>query len=297
MRSAGRSWPPLLAVASRRCPCRARSSQGDLQRHVALRVPPRSRARSRSTGSGPASEAKAFGKRDQGVQQGSTRTCKVNYKPVGNNVPTVLATAIAGGHPPDMADIAQPGLVKQFADAGPAEADRVTRSRRSRRTSLPSWQQLGTFNGKLYALVFKAANKSLRLVQRARLQDRRRDGAEDAGRSFLKAAKTLQGVGHAGLLDRRRRRLDAHRPVREHLPAHVRGRRSTTPLSAHKIKWTDTSVTTALKTMAQVLGDTSNMAGGTSGALAVRLQRLGHERVRVAAQGRDRASRATSSPA
>ena len=34
---------------------------------------------------------------------------KVNYKPVGNNVPTVLATAIAGGHPPDMADIAQPG--------------------------------------------------------------------------------------------------------------------------------------------------------------------------------------------
>src|SRR5690348_3142532 len=39
----------------------------------------------------------------------------VNYKPVGNNVPTVLATAIAGGHPPDMADIAQPGLVKQFA--------------------------------------------------------------------------------------------------------------------------------------------------------------------------------------
>src|SRR5213595_4004533 len=41
---------------------------------------------------------------------------KVNYKPVGNNVPTVLATAIAGGHPPDMADIAQPGFVKQLAD-------------------------------------------------------------------------------------------------------------------------------------------------------------------------------------
>src|SRR5205823_5513857 len=29
---------------------------------------------------------------------------KVNYKPVGNNLPTVLATAVAGGHPPDMAD-------------------------------------------------------------------------------------------------------------------------------------------------------------------------------------------------
>ena len=43
---------------------------------------------------------------------------KVNYKPVGNNLPTVLATAVAGGHPPDMADIAQPGLVKQLAEQG-----------------------------------------------------------------------------------------------------------------------------------------------------------------------------------
>ena len=61
-----------------------------------------------STGSGPgprrrpsAKVIKAFNKVYPNV--------KVNYKPVGNNVPTVLATAIAGGHPPDMADIAQPG--------------------------------------------------------------------------------------------------------------------------------------------------------------------------------------------
>ena len=38
-------------------------------------------------------------------------------------------------------------------------------------------------------------------------------------------------------------------------------------LTQHKIKWTDPSVKKALKTMAQVLGDTANIAGGTSGAL------------------------------
>ena len=38
-------------------------------------------------------------------------------------------------------------------------------------------------------------------------------------------------------------------------------------LSQHKIKWTDPTVTTALKTMAKIIGDTSNLAGGTSGAL------------------------------
>jgi alpha-glucoside transport system substrate-binding protein len=38
-------------------------------------------------------------------------------------------------------------------------------------------------------------------------------------------------------------------------------------LTEHKIKWTDASVATALKTMAQVVGDTPNLAGGTSGSL------------------------------
>src|SRR6266699_613039 len=42
----------------------------------------------------------------------------VHYNPTGNNTPTVLATTIAGGHPPDMADIAQPGLIKQLAQQG-----------------------------------------------------------------------------------------------------------------------------------------------------------------------------------
>jgi alpha-glucoside transport system substrate-binding protein len=38
-------------------------------------------------------------------------------------------------------------------------------------------------------------------------------------------------------------------------------------LSAHTIKWTAPSVATALKTMRQVIGDSNNLTGGTSGAL------------------------------
>src|SRR5262249_39076741 len=38
-------------------------------------------------------------------------------------------------------------------------------------------------------------------------------------------------------------------------------------LSAHKIKWTDPSVLAALRTMGQIIGNSSNLAGGTSGAL------------------------------
>src|SRR5205085_11930655 len=38
-------------------------------------------------------------------------------------------------------------------------------------------------------------------------------------------------------------------------------------LSDHKVKWTDSSVIKALTIMGKVLGDTSNIAGGASGAI------------------------------
>ena len=42
----------------------------------------------------------------------------VKYNPVGDNLPTVLSTAVQGGNPPDIAAIAQVGLLSQFAKAG-----------------------------------------------------------------------------------------------------------------------------------------------------------------------------------
>ena len=59
------------------------------------------------------------GRGANGVREGDRRSTsrsnvKVSYTSKGNNIPTVLATAIAGGNPPDIADVAQPGLVKQF---------------------------------------------------------------------------------------------------------------------------------------------------------------------------------------
>src|SRR5881296_3221912 len=62
-------------------------------------------------------EQKSF----QAVIAGFNKTypnVKVSYTSAGNNTPTVLATAIQGGHPPDIAAIGQPALVKQFAQKG-----------------------------------------------------------------------------------------------------------------------------------------------------------------------------------
>src|SRR5215208_5967100 len=40
----------------------------------------------------------------------------IKYTSAGKNTPTVLSTAIAGGNPPDLAAVGQPGLVKQFSE-------------------------------------------------------------------------------------------------------------------------------------------------------------------------------------
>jgi ABC-type glycerol-3-phosphate transport system substrate-binding protein len=188
----------------------------------------------------------------------------VKYKPVGNDLPTVLATAVAGGHPPDMADIAQPGTVKQFAQQGKLKP--ITYANKTISANFaPAWKQLGTFNGKMYALVFKAANKSLVWYNVPAFKTA---GVKPpkTWTQLLAAAKVLKSSGTPAfsiggadgwtLTD-----------LFENIYLRTFGPAKYAALSAHKIKWTDSSVATALKTMAQVVGDTANVAGGTSGAL------------------------------
>ena len=209
------------------------------------------------------SEATAFGKVIKAFNQ-QYPNVKINYKPVGNNVPTVLATAIAGGHPPDMADIAQPGLVKQLAQQGHLKPITYAKSVISANFA-PAWSKLGTFNGKLYALVFKASNKSL-LWYNVPAYKAAGVKAPKTWSQLLSDAKTLKASGTPAysiggadgwtLTD-----------LFENIYLRTYGPAKYDALTAHKIKWTDPTVTKALKTMGQVLGDTGNLAGGTSGAL------------------------------
>jgi alpha-glucoside transport system substrate-binding protein len=210
-----------------------------------------------------AGEAKAFGNVIAAFNKVYPKV-HVNYKPVGNNVPTVLATAIAGGHPPDMADIAQPGLIKQLAQQGHLKAITYAKSTMASNFAA-SWLQLGTFSGKLYALPFKVSNKSLYwynvpAFKTAGVKPPKTWAQLVAAAKTLKASGTpaysLCGASGWTLTD-----------MFENIYLRTFGLAKYNLLTAHKIKWTDASVATALKTMAQVVGDTSNLAGGTSGSL------------------------------
>src|SRR3954469_24782801 len=83
----------------------------------------------------------------------------VKYRPVGDEIPTVLSTAVQGGNPPDLAAVPQPGLVKDFAQRNELKPIDYAKSTIDDNFSEGA-QKVATINGKLYGVLFKAANKS-----------------------------------------------------------------------------------------------------------------------------------------
>jgi alpha-glucoside transport system substrate-binding protein len=189
---------------------------------------------------------------------------KVSFTSAGNNVPTVLSTAIAGGKPPDMADIAQPALVKQFASQGHLKPIDYAKGAIASNYG-PTGVALGTVKGHLYGLFWKASNKSevwynVKAFKNAGVKPPK------TWPQLLAAAKTIRGSG-----------LPAYAiggsegwtltDLFENIYLRTAGPAKYDALTDHRIKWTDASVKTALKTMAQVIGDTGNIPGGAAGAL------------------------------
>jgi hypothetical protein len=188
----------------------------------------------------------------------------VKYQSAGDNLPTVLGTAIEGGHPPDMAAIAQPGLIKQFQEKGAAKP--IDWLKPTLDTNYPAdFEKLGTIDGHLYDFVFKGANKStvwynVAAFKAAGVQ------APKTWDDFVKAASTVKASGTPAfslggadgwtLTD-----------LFENIYLRQAGADKYDALTNHTIKWTDPSVKTALATMAKIFSDTSNIAGGKSGAL------------------------------
>jgi alpha-glucoside transport system substrate-binding protein len=188
----------------------------------------------------------------------------IKYTSAGNNIPTVLSTAVQGGNPPDLADVAQPGLVTEFQERGALQPMEFARSVIEQNFG-PSGAELGEIEGKLYGLLFKASNKSTVWYNNSAFQNA---GVEPAKTwpELLQDAKTIHASG-----------LPAYSiggsegwtltDLFENIYLRQAGADKYDQLSTHEIPWTDPSVKAALTTMAQIFGDTPNLVGGTSGAL------------------------------
>ncbi len=185
----------------------------------------------------------------------------VRYTSAGDNVPTVVGTAVEGGNPPDIATIAQPGLIREFQQKGAARPIDYVNATLEQNYS-PDLVELGTIDGKLYSFVFKGANKSTVWFNVSALGDA---GVEppQTWDEFLTAGRTLKASGVPAyaiggsdgwpLTD-----------LFENIYLREAGPEKYDQLTDHRIPWTDASVRSALRTMAQVLSDTSNLTGRVS---------------------------------
>jgi hypothetical protein len=208
-------------------------------------------------------EQTAFAKVIKGFNQQFPKV-KVNYNPVGNNLPTVLATAVQAGNPPDMADIAQPGFMKQLAQQHHLKPITYAKTAVTKNFG-KAWVKLGSVGTKLYAVVYKAANKSTLWYN---VPDFKQAGvkAPHTWKQLLSDAKTLKAAGIPAysmcgasgwtLTD-----------IFENIYLRTFGPAKYNALTVHKIKWTDKTVTKALTEMKQIIGDSANLAGGRAGAV------------------------------
>jgi alpha-glucoside transport system substrate-binding protein len=203
----------------------------------------------------------------QAVLDGFKEKCPdvtVKYNPAGDNIVTVLATAVQGGNPPDLATIAQPGTIKEYAERGeikPIDFAKDTITQNYSQSNV----ELGTFDGKLYSFLFKGANKSTVWYNVPVFQDA---GVEPPKTwdEFLAAAQTVKdsgvpaySIGGADgwtLTD-----------LFENIYIRMAGPEKYDQLATHDIPWTDQSVKDALTEMAKIFSDTDNIFGGKQGAL------------------------------
>jgi alpha-glucoside transport system substrate-binding protein len=188
----------------------------------------------------------------------------VRYNPVGDNLPTVLSTAVQGGNPPDIAAIAQPGLMTQFVDQGKLQAldflqDSVVENFGQ------SVVDTGTVENSFYGLLWKANNAStvwynVKAFEDAGIEppetwDDLLQGGETVKASGL-PAYSIAGADGWTLTD-----------LFENIYLRTAGADLYDQLSKHEIPWTHQSVKEALTEMAKIFSDSDNMAGGTTGSL------------------------------
>ena len=178
----------------------------------------------------------------------------------GADLTAVLDARIAAGDPPDVAVIAQPGVLARYARRGdlqpidPSLAGPVA----------PLWTELATVDGDLYGVWLKAANKSLVWYALEPFEAAEVVPPALLG-SFAAVAARVRASGIPAF-------AVAGDPADawmitdlfENLYLRLAGTARYDALAAHRLPWTDASVIAALDAMAQLLDPAEVRAAGTA---------------------------------
>ncbi|MFI6286671.1 ABC transporter substrate-binding protein [Streptomyces sp. NPDC051018] len=189
----------------------------------------------------------------------------VTFVPAQDPIVNFLGTKIAGGSPPDVALLPQPGAIQQAVQRKWAKPVGAEAKAELAKNYSAGWQKIGQVGGEQYGVYYKAANKSLVWYNNAVFENA---GATEpkTWKEFLATAETISASGVT--------------PVSvagadgwtltdwfENIYLSQAGPEKYDQLAQHKLKWTDASVTQALTSLAELFGKPELIAGGADGAL------------------------------
>jgi len=188
----------------------------------------------------------------------------------GGDVATTLATRVQGGSAPDLAALSTPSSIQQYVAGNSAVP--ITWLNQSKFKSQYSsfWRNLGTINGKLYAIYMKADVKSLVWYSPKKLHKGHYAIPKTWTQTVALSNKMIKhglhpwafGVGGSPaspwtLTD-----------FLENVYLQLYGPAKYVQWYTHKIPWTDSTVKHAFAVMGQVLANDKMIAGGRQRALS-----------------------------
>ncbi|MGH3730105.1 MAG: ABC transporter substrate-binding protein [Micromonosporaceae bacterium] len=195
---------------------------------------------------------------------------EVSYTSAGDDIATVLGTAVKGNEPPDVAVLPQPGLMNDLAKDGSLKPVNSQVDKAITENYAKIWKTLGTSDGKLYGVWVKAANKSLMWYDTKAFED----AGVEAPRTWDELNTTMSTISDSGLTPLSVAGADGWTLTDwfENVYLRVAGPEMYDKLSKHEIKWTDPTVKETLKVLGELWGGENIVAGGPKGALQTKFE-------------------------
>ena len=192
----------------------------------------------------------------------------VHYTGKGSNMDTALDAAVAGGSPPAVALVPDPGTLNTLAKKHAIQPLASVIGNEAKNYG-SAWTSLATYKKKLYGVWFKAANKNTVYYNPAVFAAAGITSTPTTWTALLADEKTIANGGTYAPVSLC---TDIGWPVADlfqNLFVKLNGAAAYNQLAAHTMKWSNSDVTNTFAEMAALVGTGgSNLLGGMKGALA-----------------------------
>jgi len=195
---------------------------------------------------------------------------KATYQQASGDLATELSTRVQGGNPPDIAALSTPGSIAPYVAGNSLHPLTFLENSKFKSQYSPFWRNLGTVNGKLYAIYMKADVKSLVWYSPKKFKAGKYTIPQTwnqliaLSRKMLKAGKHPWAFGVGGSPSSPWTLTD----FLENVVLQQSGVKVYNEWIAHKIKWTSTPIRKAFKTLSTIIANDAMIAGGRQRALS-----------------------------